>query len=88
MIARSAGILGGGFVGDTLLLTGVRPPPVEHTELVRMLARWDLLLWSPFFLLWGTCWATAGWRLGRRGQLPGKSGSSSLFGQADSTVSS
>ncbi|MBB4943177.1 hypothetical protein FHR32_007577 [Streptosporangium album] len=69
MIARSIGGLGFGFVGDALLLTGVRPAPVEHAALARTLARWDLLLWSPFFLLWGMCWATAGWRLGRRGSL-------------------
>lgn len=69
MIARSIGVLGFGFVGDALVLTGLRPPPAEHAALARNLARWDLLLWSPFFLLWGTCWATAGWRLGRRGQL-------------------
>jgi hypothetical protein len=67
MIARSIGVLGFGFVGDTLLLAGVHPAPVEHATLARTLARWDLLLWSPFFLLWGVCWATAGWRLGRRG---------------------
>ncbi|GAA3560229.1 hypothetical protein GCM10022419_046070 [Nonomuraea rosea] len=69
MIARSIGGVGFGFVGDALLLTGVRPAPVEHAALARTLARWDLLLWSPFFLLWGMCWATAGWRLGRRGSL-------------------
>ncbi|MFF5206767.1 DUF3995 domain-containing protein [Streptosporangium sp. NPDC000396] len=63
MIARSVGVLGFGFVGDTLLLTGVRPPPVEHATLARDLAHWDLLLWSPFFLLWGACWTAAGWRL-------------------------
>ncbi|MCG5212917.1 DUF3995 domain-containing protein [Streptosporangium sp. KLBMP 9127] len=51
-----------GIVGDTLLLTGVRPAPVEHAALAVDLARWDLLLWSPFFLLWGTFWAMAGWR--------------------------
>ncbi|MBB5801474.1 hypothetical protein F4560_001242 [Saccharothrix ecbatanensis] len=22
-------------------------------------------VWSPFFLIWGICWATAGWRLGK-----------------------
>ncbi|MFI6790432.1 DUF3995 domain-containing protein [Nonomuraea sp. NPDC050383] len=66
MIARSIGVLGFGFAGDALLLTGVRPPPFEHAALARTLARWDLLLWSPFFLLWGMCWATTGWRLSRR----------------------
>ncbi|MEH0972377.1 DUF3995 domain-containing protein [Micromonospora sp. CPCC 205546] len=66
MVARSVGALGHGLVGDALLLTGVRPPPAAHAALARDLAWWDLLLWSPFFLLWGTCWAVAGWRLGRR----------------------
>ncbi|MGW0432331.1 DUF3995 domain-containing protein [Micromonospora sp. NPDC003197] len=65
MIARSIGVLGFGFLGDVLLLTGVRPPPAEHAALARDLAYWDLWLWSPFFLLWGMCWATVGWRLGR-----------------------
>ncbi|MFD0201539.1 MULTISPECIES: DUF3995 domain-containing protein [Saccharothrix] len=68
MIARSIGVAGFGFVGDALVLTGISAPPPEHAELARMLAWWDLLLWSPFFLVWGVCWATAGWRLGR---LPG-----------------
>ncbi len=63
MIARSLGAVGFGFVGDTLVLTGVRslPPGLAHT-----LARWDLLLWSPFFLLWGACWTVTGWRLRSR----------------------
>lgn len=63
MIARAVGVLGFGFVGDGLLLAGVRPPPVEHAALARDLARWDLLLWSPFFLLWGSCWTATGWGL-------------------------
>ncbi|MEU0565469.1 DUF3995 domain-containing protein [Nonomuraea sp. NPDC005983] len=67
MIARAVGVLGFGFVGDTLVLTGVRPIPVGQAGLVLDLARWDLLLWSPFFLLWGVCWTTAGRRLARRG---------------------
>ncbi len=65
MITRSIGFVGAGIVGDTLTLTGLRRPPAEHAELARMLTRWDLMLWSPFFLLWGVCWAVAGWRLGR-----------------------
>lgn len=69
MISRSIGLLGFGMVGDVLLLTGVRQAPVEHADLARTLARWDLLLWSPFFLLWGVCWATAGWRLSRHRAL-------------------
>ncbi|MFI7063374.1 DUF3995 domain-containing protein [Kribbella sp. NPDC050124] len=65
MIARSAGVVGFGFVGDVLLLTGLRPARHEYAVLARDLAWWDLLLWSPFFLLWGACWVTAGWRLRR-----------------------
>jgi hypothetical protein len=65
MIVRSVGFVGFGFVGDALVLTGVHPPPAEHADLARMPAWWDLLLWSPFFLIWGICWATAGWRLGK-----------------------
>ncbi|MEU7930445.1 DUF3995 domain-containing protein [Micromonospora echinofusca] len=71
MIARAVGALGHGLVGDALLLTGLRPPPATHAALARDLAWWDLLLWSPFFLLWGVCWATAGWRLGRRHRATG-----------------
>ncbi len=64
MIARALGAVGFGFVGDLLVLTGIRdlPPGIAHT-----LARWDLLLWSPFFLLWGVCWTLTGRRLRRRG---------------------
>jgi hypothetical protein len=65
MIARSVGVVGFGFVGDALLLTGLRPPPDEYAVLARDLAWWDLLLWSPFFLLWGAFWVTGGWRLAR-----------------------
>lgn len=77
MIARSFGPVGYGFIGDTLVLTGLRPPPQQHAELARHLARWDLMLWSPFFLLWGLSWATTAWhftrmvRTGRRKTGPG-----------------
>ncbi|SCG56827.1 Protein of unknown function [Micromonospora echinaurantiaca] len=71
MIARSVGVLGFGFVGDGLLLAGVRPPPVEHAALARDLARWDLLLWSPFFLLWGICWTATGRGLAARAPARG-----------------
>jgi hypothetical protein len=67
MLARAVGVLGFGFAGDALLLTGIHPPPVGHAALVRDLARWDLLLWSPFFLTWGVCWTATGWRLARAG---------------------
>ncbi|MFJ6676789.1 DUF3995 domain-containing protein [Actinosynnema sp. NPDC091369] len=70
MIVRAIGVAGFGLVGDTLVLTGVTRPPAEHAELALVPARWDLLLWSPFFLVWGECWATTGWRLGRLRRLP------------------
>ncbi|MEU4640238.1 DUF3995 domain-containing protein [Micromonospora sp. NPDC023814] len=85
MIARSIGVLGFGFVGDTLLLAGVRPPPAGHAVLARELARWDLLLWSPFFLLWGVCWTAAGWRLHRRSTVNG--GPASAVDAASPTIS-
>lgn len=69
MILRSVGFVGFGFVGDALLLAGVRDVPAEHAVLAEELARWDLLLWSPFFLLWGVCWAVTGWRLRPHGLL-------------------
>ncbi|MEO3930265.1 DUF3995 domain-containing protein [Micromonosporaceae bacterium B7E4] len=71
MVVRAIGVLGFGFVGDALLLAGVRPPPVEHADLARDLARWDLMLWSPFFLLWGSCWIATGWRLATRARSRG-----------------
>ncbi|MEV4545516.1 DUF3995 domain-containing protein [Micromonospora echinaurantiaca] len=71
MIARAVGVLGFGFVGDGLLLAGVRPPPVEHAALARDLARWDLLLWSPFFLVWGMCWTATGRGLAARAPARG-----------------
>ncbi|WP_433425382.1 DUF3995 domain-containing protein [Microtetraspora malaysiensis] len=65
MIARSVGVVGFGFVPDALRLAGVVEVPAEHAALARELALWDLLLWSPFFLLWGTCWTTAAMRFRR-----------------------
>jgi hypothetical protein len=66
MIARAFGVVGFGFAGDAMLLTGLRPAPAETAVLARELAWWDLLLWSPFFLVWGVSWTLVGWRLGRR----------------------
>jgi hypothetical protein len=68
MVLRSLGPVGFGFVGDTLTLTGVRPPPARYATLSRYLALWDLTLWSPFFLLWGLTWLATGWRLHRTPQ--------------------
>ncbi|MFD7155546.1 DUF3995 domain-containing protein [Kribbella sp. NPDC059898] len=59
MIARAVGMVGFGFVGDVSVLTGARPVSALETEL----ARWDLFLWSPFFLIWGICWTTTAVRL-------------------------
>ncbi|WP_051570982.1 DUF3995 domain-containing protein [Cryptosporangium arvum] len=40
-------------IGDVQrLLAGVSPEAAAT-------ARWDLFLWSPYFLLWGVCWALA-----------------------------
>ena len=58
MVLRGAGqMIGSG----QRLLAGVSEQ-AAHT------ARWDLFLWSPFFLLWGICWAGLGWshRVNRR----------------------
>jgi hypothetical protein len=63
MVIRSFAPVGFGFIGDTLTLTGVRPPPARYADLSRYLARWDLALWSPYFLVWGLGWLATGWRL-------------------------
>jgi hypothetical protein len=65
MIARSIGVVGFGFVDDALVLSELRSPPAEYAVPARELAWWDLLLWSPFFLVWGACWTAVGWRLRR-----------------------
>ncbi|WP_245627584.1 DUF3995 domain-containing protein [Actinomadura oligospora] len=72
MIVRAIGVLGFGFVGDTLVLTGVTPPDPEYADLSRHLARWDLALWSPFFLTWGTCWTLAARHTTRTRRAPGR----------------
>ncbi|GAA1576268.1 hypothetical protein GCM10009678_68710 [Actinomadura kijaniata] len=66
MVLRSVGPVGFGFLGDALVLTGLRPPPAEHAELARHLARWDLMLWSPFFLAWGALWIATARQFARR----------------------
>jgi len=40
-------------------------------------ARWDLLLWSPFFLLWGVCWAFAVSPWFRSARSPRRTGAAS-----------
>ncbi|MFD3684680.1 DUF3995 domain-containing protein [Nocardiopsis sp. NPDC058631] len=73
MVLRSVGFSGIGFVGDGLTLAGVRELPAEHAGLIRELALWDLVLWSPFFLLWGVCWSFLAWRTGRAARSPASS---------------
>ncbi|WP_427891474.1 DUF3995 domain-containing protein [Kribbella sp. GL6] len=65
MVARSVGVLGFGFVGDILTLGG-HPDLGSKAALAEELARWDLLLWSPFFLIWGACWTATAVRMSRR----------------------
>ncbi|GAA4625575.1 hypothetical protein GCM10023196_030280 [Actinoallomurus vinaceus] len=66
MVIRSIGPVGFGFLGDALILTGLRPPPARYAELTRHLAHWDLMLWSPFFLTWGVLWIATAWHFTRR----------------------
>ncbi|MEV5570290.1 DUF3995 domain-containing protein [Spirillospora sp. NPDC052269] len=70
MIVRAVGVIGFGFVGDTLVLTNTTPPDPEYVDLARYLARWDLTLWSPFFLTWGTCWTLAARHLTNTNRAP------------------
>ncbi|MEU9303816.1 hypothetical protein [Streptomyces sp. NPDC048269] len=62
MVARAVGILGYGFIGDLRLLTGLASVAPADPELARTLAYWDLLLWSPYWLLFGLCWGIAAHR--------------------------
>ncbi|HEU0288750.1 MAG TPA: DUF3995 domain-containing protein [Nocardioidaceae bacterium] len=56
MIVRAVGGLGFGFVGDALVLAGVisvgDPRYADHV------ARWDLFLWAPYWLLFGVAWVS------------------------------
>jgi Protein of unknown function (DUF3995) len=47
------------LIGGAMRLT-MHPPPA-----LRQTITWDLALWSPFFLVWGVCWALAAWQYGR-----------------------
>lgn len=42
-------------IGDVQRLAHGVSPAAAYT------ATWDLVLWSPFFLVWGDCWAWAAW---------------------------
>lgn len=71
MVARALGGLGYGVIGDLLVLTGIQTPPEpDQLGLADELARWDLALWSPFFLVWGLCWLGTAWGLTRRRTPP------------------
>lgn len=65
MVLRSCAPVGFGLIGDVRVLTGLAPPPSRYAELSRMLARWDLFLWSPYFLVWGLLWLTTALHLRR-----------------------
>jgi hypothetical protein len=66
MVLRACGALGFGFVGDAMVLTrNVHVDPAD-AETARRLARADLLLWSPYFLVWGLLWGATAWATPRR----------------------
>ncbi|MER6306729.1 hypothetical protein [Streptomyces sp. NPDC001657] len=65
MVARALGFLGYGFAGDVRVLAGWASVPPAHVDLARCQARWDLLLWSPYWLLFGACWGLAARRYRR-----------------------
>ncbi|MGZ9935791.1 DUF3995 domain-containing protein [Streptomyces sp. NC-S4] len=66
MVLRACGAFGFGFIGDIMVLTGhlhVDPP---DTGIAHHVSRMDLLLWSPYFLVWGLLWAATAWAVPRR----------------------
>ncbi|GHG81120.1 DUF3995 domain-containing protein [Streptomyces griseocarneus] len=65
MVARAAGLVGYGFAGDVRVLAGWGAIPPAYEDLVRDQVFWDLVLWSPYWLLFGTCWGVAAWRYRR-----------------------
>ncbi|GAB7035795.1 DUF3995 domain-containing protein [Streptomyces sp. NPDC021749] len=75
MVARASGLLGYGFAGDLGLLAGWSSAPPDHEDLARFQAQWDLLLWSPYWLLFGACWGIAAWRYRRLGTERERDGS-------------
>ena len=65
MVARGLGLLGYGFYHDLLLLGGfVSVTPADVAEF-HDTARWDLFLWSPYWLVFATAWGVAAWRYQR-----------------------
>ncbi|MQA86441.1 MAG: DUF3995 domain-containing protein [Streptosporangiales bacterium] len=61
-----------GFVSDVLLLTGVKPTYGAGATAadVHRWAYWDLLFYSPLFLVWGVTLAVTAWSYGRRTRRP------------------
>ena len=56
MIMRAIGGFGFGFVGDALVLAKVIS--VDDPRYADHVARWDLFLWSPYWLLFGVAWVS------------------------------
>lgn len=73
MVARAVGLLGYGFAGDLRVLSGRASVPAPYVDLARSQAWWDLLLWAPYWLLFGVCWCVAARRY-RRVARPGPPG--------------
>ncbi|WP_404962428.1 DUF3995 domain-containing protein [Streptomyces sp. 147326] len=61
MVLRACGALGFGFIGDVMVLTGSVHVGPSDVEIARHLSRVDLLLWSPYFLVWGLLWGATAW---------------------------
>ncbi|OKK19816.1 hypothetical protein AMK16_14740 [Streptomyces sp. CB00455] len=61
MVLRACGALGFGFIGDVMVLTGSVHVAPSDVEIARHLSRVDLLLWSPYFLVWGLLWGATAW---------------------------
>ncbi|MEU9028617.1 DUF3995 domain-containing protein [Streptomyces sp. NPDC048383] len=66
MVLRACGAFGFGVVGDALVLSGVQRVGPPNTEIALHLSRVDLLLWSPYFLIWGLLWGATAWATPRR----------------------
>ncbi|MFI9309792.1 hypothetical protein [Streptomyces triculaminicus] len=62
MVTRAVGLVGYGFAGDIRVLAGLGSVPSAYEDLARDQAFWDLVLWSPYWLFFGTCWGVAAWR--------------------------
>lgn len=70
MAARALGLLGYGFYNDLRLLGGFASvPPADEAEM-RDQAWWDLLLWSPCWLVFAMAWGISAWRYRTRPLRP------------------